>query len=77
MGKWKYINWLIILAHMYHYISHRCDGTATAYVLSTIGWLLMALLGYYVFVFRINNNGGNHGNCQADRPGTDRLLRHQ
>ena len=70
MGKWKYINWLIvliILAHMYHYISHRYDGTATAYVLSTIGWLLMTILGYYVFVFRINNHGGNHRNPTPEK----------
>lgn len=57
MGKWKYINWLIvviILAHMYYYISHRYDGPPLVYVLSTAGWLVMALLGYYVFVYRIS-----------------------
>ena len=59
MGKWKYINWLIvliILAQMYYYFSYRYEAHVLVYVLATAGWLSTALLGYYIFVHRINRS---------------------
>ena len=66
MGKWKYVNWLIvliILAHMYYYFSRRYEAQAFLYVLATAGWLAIAILGYYIYVHRINRSGPGH----ADR----------
>ena len=60
MGKWKYINWLIvliILAHMYYYFSNRYEAHILVYVLATAGWLLMAILGYYIYMYRIRRPG--------------------
>lgn len=56
MGKWKYLNWLItviVLAHMYRYFFVRYQASASVYILSTIGWLLLGAVGYYIFVFRM------------------------
>ena len=59
MGRWKYVNWLvvlIILAHMYYYFSKRYEAHLIVYVLATAGWLAVALLGYYIYVYRINRS---------------------
>ena len=57
MGKWKYINWLIvvtILLHMYYYFSSRYEANALLYVLATAGWFFLAVAGYYIYVYRMN-----------------------
>ena len=59
MGKWRYVNWvivMIILAHMYYYFSNQYEATWLVYVLSTAGWLLIAILGYYIFVYRMKRS---------------------
>ena len=69
MGKWKYINWLIvliILAHMYYYMSHRYEAPAMVYVLATAGWLAITILGYHIFVYRINRTGRRDRNTIAE-----------
>jgi len=56
MGKWKWVNWLvvlIILAHMYYYFAVRYEANALVYVLATGGWVAIALLGYYIYVHRM------------------------
>ena len=71
MGKWRYINWLIvliILAHMYYYFSSRYEATWLVYVLSTVGWVSVAILGYYIFVHRINHPRGVEKNPEKPSP---------
>ena len=71
MGKWKYINWLIvliILGHMYYYFSSRYEATLLVYVLSTAGWVSVAILGYYIFVRRINHPRGEEKNPENPSP---------
>lgn len=71
MGKWKYINWLIvliILAQMYYYFSNRYEAHILVYVLATAGWLSIALLGYYIFVYRINRSSQRDKNPIAETP---------
>ena len=78
MGKWKYINWLIvliILAHMYYYFSERYDANLMLYALSTIGWLSTVILGYYIFVYRINRSGGHQKNTTVESPPPKAPLR--
>lgn len=71
MGKWKYINWLIVLiiiAHMYYYFSNRYEANLMVYVLSTAGWLSTAILGYYIFMYRINRSGRRNNLPIAESP---------
>lgn len=56
MGKWKYLNWLvviIILVQMYRYFFLRYEASASLYILATVAWLAMAALGYYIFVYKV------------------------
>ena len=77
MGKWKYVNWLIvliILAHMYYYFSRRYEAHALVYALATAGWLALAILGYYVYVYRINRSG-QIGKTSSEIPLTKPTVR--
>lgn len=65
MGKWKYINWLVVvvvLVFMYNHFSVRYEASLNVYVLSTIGWLTMGGLAHYIFVFSINKTDKNTKN---------------
>ena len=56
MGKWKYINLLvvaIVLGFMYYHISTRYESSFVVYVLSTIGWAIALGLGYYLFEYKM------------------------
>lgn len=75
MGKWKYVNWLItliVIAHMYRYFFVRYQASATLYMISTIGWLLVGVAAYYIFIVRMRQ--ADHSNTQtiveAQRPKT-------
>lgn len=61
MGKWKYINWLvvaIILGFMYRHFLVRYEANSITYILTTVGWLVVAAAGYYVFVYRMRASHG-------------------
>lgn len=71
MGKWKYINWLvvlIILVHMYYYFSNRYEAHVLLYVLATAGWLVLAILGYYIYVYRLRRTSDCDKNTIAGAP---------
>lgn len=71
MGRWKYVNWLIVafvLAHMYYYLAKRYEAHAMVYVLATVGWVTTAILGYYIYVYRINRLDRHHRNTIAEPP---------
>ena len=71
MGRWKYINWLlvvIILGHMYYYMSARYEAPVVVYVLATAGWLVIAMLGYYIYAYRIDRSGRRDKNTLAEAP---------
>lgn len=71
MGKWKYVNWLIvliILAHMYYYFSKRYEAHALVYVLATTAWVVTAILGYYIYVYRINRSDPRAGKTMQAAP---------
>ncbi|MEX2336339.1 MAG: hypothetical protein WD555_03610 [Fulvivirga sp.] len=56
MGKWKYVNivvLVIILVFMYRYFLISYDAPLHLYITTTLGWFIMAFLGYYIFSYRI------------------------
>lgn len=38
---------------MYYYISIRYDASLIVYILSSLGWLIVMAVGYYIFVYKI------------------------
>ena len=71
MGKWKYVNWLIvliILGHMYYFLWSRYEAPTSVYLLATAGWLVTAIIGYYIFVYRIDRPGSRQINSTVEPP---------
>lgn len=57
MGFWRYINWavnLAILFFMYSLMITRYSMSAPIIIAISLGWVLCTLLGYYLFVYRLN-----------------------
>lgn len=75
MGKWKYVNWvvtLIVVTHMYWYFFVRYQASASLYIISSIAWILVGAIGYYIFVVRMRQTDQvrSQATTQAVRPKT-------
>ncbi|WKN30180.1 hypothetical protein PZB74_14535 [Porifericola rhodea] len=56
MGKWLYVNLVLVAASiicMFLLYTYRYAPGIHVYLLSTIFWLMLGGLGYYIFVYRI------------------------
>lgn len=56
MGAWKYVNWGLVglmLVLMYGSLVARYQASATVIIAITIFWVVLAALGYYLFIYRI------------------------
>lgn len=56
MGKWKYINLVILvvaIVFMYLHIHNRYENNLTAYLAASLGILLLYATGHYIFVFKM------------------------
>ena len=55
-GKWKFINWgiyIIMILSMYIQLVWRYHTSTTGIVVISCGWILVLLLTYYIFVYRL------------------------
>lgn len=62
MGKWKYINLLILIVaiiYMYLHIHTNYGGNTTAYIAASLGIVMLYALGHYIFVHNIKKQGKN------------------
>ena len=56
LGKWKFINWgiyLLLLISMYVQLVYRYHTSYKGILVISCGWLILLLLTYYVFVYRL------------------------
>lgn len=59
MGFWKYVNWAFcaaMLGYMYYIIFTRYQASVLATAIISLGWAGLALLAYYIFVYRLRRN---------------------
>lgn len=59
MGRWKYINWLVILfilVFMYRYFFMKYEASLKLYVIATVAWLILLVTGFYIFKYRIKHS---------------------
>lgn len=63
---------LIVVAHMYRYFFVRYQASATLYIISTIGWLLVGVAGYDIFIVRMRQADQSKSQTivEAQRPNT-------
>jgi hypothetical protein len=67
MGRWVYVNYLIILViliYMYRHFAVRYDAPLEVYVLATVVFILLAGSGFYIFHYRLKKAAG--GFAKAD-----------
>lgn len=60
LGKWKYANWGIVLLmffFMYYILFSRYSMNAFQFVVVTLGWLILAVMSWYVYVKKIKEKG--------------------
>ncbi|WPP50096.1 hypothetical protein [Catalinimonas niigatensis] len=83
MGKWIYINGLVLLVslvYMYLHFGTYYQPSWHVYVLASFAWVIVYALGHYVFIYRIHlekegkeakiseSNASLHGAAQKERP---------
>ncbi len=59
MGKWRYVNWVFVIAiqiFMYILLIKRYRISMAEHAIITVSWILVFVIGYYIFSYRVNAN---------------------
>lgn len=70
MGKWFYINMLILVAslvYMYLHFGNYYQPPLHVYVLASLFWIMFYGLGYYIFVYSMKPQRKNDQTTAAER----------